>query len=370
MDTINIQSYLAQLGNRKDPQTGAVSAPIYLSTAYGHPGLGQSTGYDYTRTGNPTRDILQEGLAVLENGVQGFATSSGMSAIQLAFSIFPANSHFVASRDLYGGSFRYFQDMERKGFYSFTYVDDPLDIAAAIQDNTAAVYIETPTNPLMKETDIAAVAEIAKKHGLLVIVDNTFYTPLLQRPLDLGADIVVHSATKYLGGHNDLLAGAVVTNDKALGEQLAFQLNTAGGTLDAFDCWLLVRGLKTLPLRMKQHQTNAQAVVAYLESEDLIKSVHYPGKGGMLSFTLHDKACIPAVLDALNIFTFAESLGGVESLITYPTTQTHADIPVEVRESYGLTDDLLRISTGIEDADDLIADLRQAFAKAAVVAKV
>ena len=185
--------------------------------------------------------------------------------------------------------------MEKKGFYSFTYVDDPIDITSAIQDNTAAVYIETPTNPLMKETDIAAVAEIAKKHGLLVIVDNTFYTPLLQRPLDLGADIVVHSATKYLGGHNDLLAGAVVTNNKALGEQLAFQLNTAGGTLDAFDCWLLVRGMKTLPLRMKQHQANAQAVVAYLESEKLIKSVYYPGKGGMLSFTLHDKATIPVV---------------------------------------------------------------------------
>nr|WP_319216732.1 PLP-dependent transferase [uncultured Trichococcus sp.] len=370
MDTISIQSYLAQLGNRKDPLTGAVSAPIYLSTAYGHPGLGQSTGYDYTRTANPTRDILQEGLAVLENGVQGFATSSGMSAIQLAFSIFPANSHFIASRDLYGGSFRYFQDMEKKGFYSFTYVDDPTAIASAIQENTAAVYIETPTNPLMKETDIAAVAEIAKKNGFLVIVDNTFYTPLLQRPLDLGADIVVHSATKYLGGHNDLLAGAVVTNDKALGEQLAFQLNTAGGTLDAFDCWLLVRGMKTLPLRMKQHQANAQAIAAYLESEDLIESVYYPGKGGMLSFTLHNKAYIPAVLDALKIFTFAESLGGVESLITYPTTQTHADIPVEVRESYGLTDDLLRISTGIEDADDLIADLRQAFAKAAVTVKV
>ena len=183
MESISIQSYLAQLGNRKDPHTGAVSAPIYLSTAYGHPGLGQSTGYDYTRTANPTRDILQEGLAVLENGVQGFATSSGMSAIQLAFSIFPANSHFVASRDLYGGSFRYFQDMEKKGFYSFTYVDDPIDITSAIQDNTAAVYIETPTNPLMKETDIAAVAEIAKKHGLLVIVDNTFYTPLLQRQI-------------------------------------------------------------------------------------------------------------------------------------------------------------------------------------------
>lgn len=369
MTEFSQQTYLAQLGNRKDKLTGAVSAPIYLSTAFGHPGLGQSTGYDYTRTANPTRDILQEGLAVLENGTQAFATSSGMSAIQLAISIFPANSHFVTSRDLYGGSFRYFQDTERKGFYSFSYVDDPKEIEAAIQENTVAIFIETPTNPLMKETDIAAVAAVAKRHGCYVIVDNTFYTPLLQRPLELGADIVVHSATKYLGGHNDLLAGAVVTNDDALAEQLAFLLNTTGATLDAFDCWLLVRGLKTLPLRLKQHQANAKAVVAYLEQESSVKAVHYPGKGGMLSFTVQDKEQIPALLDALKIFTFAESLGGVESLITYPTSQTHADIPAEVRESYGLTDDLLRISTGIEDADDLIADLRQAFAATAISVK-
>ncbi|MGM0215826.1 PLP-dependent transferase [Enterococcus sp. AZ109] len=357
-------TYLAQIGNQSDQQTGSVNPPIYLSTTYAHPELGQSTGFDYTRTANPTRQIVQEALARLENGRFGFATSSGMSAIQLVFELFPCGSRFLVSRDLYGGSYRYFNALSQQGKYHFDYFDTLEDLTAQLTPEIAAIFLETPTNPLMNEVDIAQVAALTKTMDTLLIVDNTFYTPILQKPLDLGADIVIHSATKFLGGHNDLLAGAVITKSSNLGEKLAYSLNTTGAVLAPFDCWLLIRGLKTLKLRVLQQQENAQRLAAYLESEPAIKEVFYPGRGSMISIKLHSSEQVPGVLSALQLFTFAESLGSVESLVTYPTTQTHAEIPKELRESYGLTDNLLRLSVGIEDAEDLIADLQQALKNA------
>lgn len=358
---IQTDTFLAQIGNHQNPVTGSINTPIYFSTTYEHPTLGESTGYDYTRTKNPTREVVESALAVLENGAVGLATSSGMSAVQLVFSQFPVGSQIVASRDLYGGSYRYFKDLEKQGLYQFIYVDDEAGFEKEITDKTTAVFIETPTNPLMSEVSIEKVAVFAKKHHAQLVVDNTFYTPLLQKPLELGADVVIHSATKYLGGHNDLLAGAVIARSQAIGEQLAYSLNTTGAVLSPFDSWLLIRGMKTLALRMERHEENARAVVAYLKTSTYVKEVMYPGRGGMLSFKIKDQKMIKDFLRNLSIFTFAESLGGVESLITYPTTQTHADIPKALRESYGLTPDLLRISTGIEASEDLIADLKQAF---------
>lgn len=362
-ETVETDTFLAQIGNHQNPQTGSINTPIYFSTTYEHPTLGESTGYDYTRTKNPTREVLEAALAQLEHGAVGLATSSGMSAIQLVFSQFPVGSQIVASRDLYGGSYRYYKELERQGLFHFHYVDDEADFENAITDQTTAVFIETPTNPLMREVSIEAIAKWTKKHHAQLIVDNTFYTPLLQKPLTLGADIVIHSATKYLGGHNDLLAGAVIAKDPAVGDQLAFNLNTTGAVLAPFDCWLLIRGMKTLGLRMQRHEENAQAIVTYLRQNPKVKEVLYPGRGGMLSFKINHQESIKSFLKHLSLFTFAESLGGVESLITYPTTQTHADIPESERESYGLTPDILRISTGIEASNDLIADLDQAFAQ-------
>lgn len=354
---------LAQIGNHADDQTGAVNTPIYLSTTYAHPELGKSTGFDYTRTANPTRQVLETALAELENGTHAFATSSGMSAIQLVFELFAIGSSFLVSRDLYGGSYRYFQALESKGSYHFDYFDTIEEYQEKISTKYAGVFIETPTNPLMNEVDISLVAQLAKKQNCLVIVDNTFLTPIIQKPLDLGADIVIHSATKFLGGHNDLLAGAVITNSADLGEKLAYSLNTTGAVLAPFDCWLLIRGLKTLKLRVNQQEKNAQDVAKFLRNNTGVTKVFYPGKGSMISFKLKTANQISSFLSELKLFTFAESLGSVESLVTYPTTQTHAEIPQALRESYGLTDTLLRLSIGIEDAEDLIEDLRQALEK-------
>lgn len=263
--TRNLDTYLAQLGNRSDKQTGAVSAPIYLSTTFAHPGLGQSTGYDYTRTKNPTRDILEEGLAVLENGAQAIVTSSGMSAIALVFDLFDNGSRFLVSRDLYGGSYRYFQELEQRGIASFGYFSSLEELTEQLSPEVTAVFLETPTNPLMAETDIRAVADLARQNQALLIVDNTFFTPLIQKPLDEGADLVIHSATKYLTGHNDILAGVVVAKSKELGERLVFLSNTIGSSLSSFDCWLFIRSLKTFPLRFEKQQANAQAIVAALK---------------------------------------------------------------------------------------------------------
>ena len=367
----SIETTLVQLGNQSDQKTGAVNPPIYLSTAYKHDGIGESTGYDYTRTKNPTRTLLEEGIAKLEGGDQGFACSSGMAAVQLVLSLFKPNDELIVPEDLYGGTYRLFK------VYSDTYNIKPVyspfqsieQVSSLITENTKALFIETPTNPLMQEIDLVAYAQLAKEHNLLLIVDNTFYTPYFQRPIEIGADIVLHSATKYIGGHNDVLAGLVVAKGQELCEKLAYIHNGAGAVLSPMDSWLLIRGMKTLHLRLKQHDANAKAVAAYLEQQPLVTDVLYTGKGGMLSFRLQDPSLINPFLKSMNLITFAESLGGVESFITYPATQTHADMPYEERVARGVCDRLLRFSVGIEEADDIIADLQQVFEKLVVEVK-
>lgn len=363
MSNRSIETKLVQLGNLSDAKTGAVNPPIYMSTAYKHAGIGESTGYDYTRTKNPTRDILEQGIADLESGDAGFACSSGMAAVQLVLSLFKPNDELIVPDDLYGGTYRLFKTFAEtyniKPVYNpFTSVDE---VAALINDNTKALFIETPTNPLMQEIDLVTYAALAKKHNLLLIVDNTFYTPYFQRPIELGADIVLHSATKYIGGHNDVLAGLVVAKGAALCERLAFAHNGMGLVLSPMDSWLIIRGLKTLHLRLKQHDANGKKVAAYLEAEDLVTDVLYTGKGGMLSFRVKDAAMVNPFLKNIKLITFAESLGGVESFITYPASQTHADMPYDERVARGVCDRLLRFSVGIEEADDIIADLLQVF---------
>jgi len=363
----SINTKLVQLGNQSDPRTGAVNPPIHFSTAYKHDGLGLSTGYDYIRTKNPTRTILEEGIANLENGDRGYACSSGMAAIQLVLSLFKSGDELIAPDDLYGGTFRLFDQYAdlygiRTSYSSFENVEETEKL---ITENTKAIFIETPTNPLMLEIDIEQYVELARKHDLLIIVDNTFLTPYYQRPIELGADIVIHSATKYIGGHNDVLAGLVVAKGEELCNRLGGNHNAIGATLSPFDSWLVIRGLKTLHVRMKQHDANAKELVSYLENEPLVDDVLYAGKGGMISFRLRESEWIDPFLRNLRLVTFAESLGGVESLVTYPTTQTHADIPEEERERRGVDKRLLRFSVGLEEAEDLIADLKQAIAIAA-----
>lgn len=377
---MRIETKLAQMGNRRERKTGAVNFPVYFSTAYEHVD-GASTGYDYARSANPTRDVLQESVAELEEGDAGFALSSGMAAIHTLMGLFSQGDHLIVSFDLYGGTYRLFEKVMTRYGCSFTYVDlrKQEEIEKAILPNTKAIFIESPTNPLMCVTDIEAVCKLARSYQLLTIVDNTFMTPLLQRPLSLGADIVFHSATKYLGGHNDVLAGLIVTKGEELTERVALLHKAIGATLGPMDCWLLIRGMKTLALRLQQHQHNAQKIADYLHHHPAIETVYYPalderskrlldaqadGYGGMLSFRLKRKEWVQPILNSLKIITFAESLGGVESLITYPATQTHADIPVEIREKIGVCDRLLRLSVGIEHEDDLINDLDQALAQA------
>ena len=367
----SIETTLVQLGNQSDQKTGAVNPPIYLSTAYKHSGIGESTGYDYTRTKNPTRTLLEEGIAKLEGGDQGYACSSGMAAVQLVLSLFKPNDEIIVPEDLYGGTYRLFK------VYSDTYNIKPVyspfhsveQVTSLITENTKALFIETPTNPLMQEIDLVAYAQLAKEHHLLLIVDNTFYTPYFQRPIEIGADIVLHSATKYIGGHNDVLAGLVVAKGQELCEKLAYAHNGAGAVLSPMDSWLLIRGMKTLHLRLKQHDANAKAVAAYLEQQSLVTDVLYTGKGGMLSFRLQEASMINPFLKSMKLITFAESLGGVESFITYPATQTHADMPYEERVARGVCDRLLRFSVGIEEADDIIADLQQVFEQLEVTVK-
>ncbi|MBO0994163.1 methionine biosynthesis PLP-dependent protein [Bacillus sp. SD088] len=363
MPVNNIETKLAQLGNRTDEKTGAINLPIYLSTAYEHQGLGLSTGYDYSRTKNPTRSVLEEGMANLESGDAGFACSSGMAAIQLALSLFRSGDEIIACTDLYGGTYRLLKQYEESYQIQTTYsdFDDLQATEKLITSKTKALLIETPTNPLMQEIDIEQCGKLAKKHNLLLIVDNTFLTPYYQRPLELGADIVVHSATKYIGGHNDVVAGILVAKGGEICEQLANNHNAAGAILSPLDSWLLVRGLKTLHLRMEKHTENAREIVKYLENEDFITDVLYAGKGGMISFRIQDSEWVDPFLQNLQLIAFAESLGGVESFITYPTTQTHADIPREERIKRGVCERLLRFSVGVEKADDLIADVKQAF---------
>ncbi|MFT8317778.1 MAG: aminotransferase class I/II-fold pyridoxal phosphate-dependent enzyme [Sporolactobacillus sp.] len=356
------ETILAQIGNGFD-ELGAVNTPIYLSTAYRHEGIGISKGFDYVRTGNPTRSILEKAIARLEGGQEGFACSSGMSAIQLVFSLFSSGDHIVATRDIYGGTYRFFELLARQYNVEFSYWDGERleDLRTLIRPKTKAIFIETPTNPLMNQVDIGEISKIAKAARALLIVDNTFYTPLLQQPIADGADLVIHSATKYLAGHNDVLAGLVVSNLLKVTEKLRVYHNSCGMVLDPFSSWLVIRGMKTLALRMRQHEANAKKIVCYLQDQELVAKVLYPGHGGMISFELQDADSVEPFLKALKLITFAESLGGVESLITYPATQTHADIPEETRLRYGLSNALLRLSTGVENVTDLITDLDQAF---------
>ncbi|NIK70144.1 aminotransferase class I/II-fold pyridoxal phosphate-dependent enzyme [Paenibacillus sp. BK720] len=379
---MKIESHLAHIGSEKEPVTGAVSFPIYQATAFRHPKLGQSTGFDYARTKSPTRTVLEEAAAQLESGDAGFACSSGMAALTTIFALFSQGDHLIVSLDLYGGTYRLLEKIMSRYGVTASYVDtNDLDgMSELLQTNTKAVLIETPTNPLMMITDLERVSAWAKSKGLLTIVDNTLLTPFFQRPIELGADIVVHSATKYLGGHNDVLAGLIVTKGKELSEQMAFLHNSLGAVLGPQDSWLLMRGMKTLALRMERHQLNATAIANYLLEHEAIEDVYYPalphhpghdvqnkqssGNTGIFSFRLKDARYVEPILRHIKLIAFAESLGGVESLMTYPAVQTHADIPLEIRQKIGVDDRLLRFSVGIEHADDLIADLKQALAEA------
>lgn len=373
-----IESRLAQIGSLEEPVTGAVTYPIYQATAFRHPRLGQSTGFDYARTKSPTRKVLEDAAASLESGDAGFACSSGMAALQTVFTLFKQGDHLIVSLDLYGGTYRLLERIMSKYGVTASYVDtNDLDSLESVrQSNTKAVIIETPTNPLMMVTDLEAVSQWARRHQLLTIVDNTLLTPYFQRPLELGADIVVHSATKYLGGHNDVLAGLIVTKGEELSQEIAFLHNSIGAVLSPSDSYQLMRGMKTLALRMERHQSNALAIAKYLQTHPQVAEVFHPGlpdhpgyeiqnkqstgNTGIFSFKVTDPRYVEPVLRHLKLIAFAESLGGVESLMTYPAIQTHADIPVEIREAVGVDDRLLRFSVGIEHVDDLIGDLGQA----------
>ena len=358
---------------------GAISYPIYQTATYEHPEAGQSTGYDYSRLQNPTREHLEKMIAGLESGIDAFALSTGMAAITLLMELFRPGDHLIVEADLYGGSIRLFDHVNKKNNYEFTHLNCAEDdIEGAIQDNTKAIYIETPTNPMMNVSDIAAIAEIAKKHGLLLIVDNTFLSPYFQNPLKLGADIVVHSGTKFLGGHNDTLAGFLVTNNEEVRDRLRFLIKTTGAGLAPFDCWLILRGMKTLGIRMERSQENAIRIAEWLKTQSIVQKVYYPGLpehpgyeimkkqargfGSMITFRVDSKEHALQILKQVRMIKFAESLGGVETLITYPTTQTHDDVPEEVRLKNGITPCTLRLSTGIEDIEDLLGELSEVFA--------
>ena len=359
-------------------QFGAITFPIYQTATFAHPGVGRSTGYDYTRSLNPSRDYVERIVASLENGSDALAASTGMAAISLVMELFRPGDHILIDSDLYGGSIRLFAHISEKNGLSFSKLDFSREaVAGAILPTTKAVFMETPSNPTMRVSDIAAIAKEAHSRGALLIVDNTFLSPYFQKPLELGADIVIHSGTKYLSGHNDTLAGFVVVKDRELAERLRFLHKTIGAVLAPFDCYLIARGIKTLPVRMRQAQANAQVLAEWLAARPEVKRVWYPGLvdhpgheimkrqasgfGAMISFETMTKDCALSLLENVRLIAYAESLGGVESLLTYPLTQTHADVPPEERERNGITDSLLRLSVGIEDVGDLIRDLERAF---------
>ncbi|MDF2543545.1 MAG: cystathionine gamma-synthase [Herbinix sp.] len=375
---INTKCLYGNQKNKHNDPTGAISTPIYQTATFAHPAVGQSTGYDYSRVQNPTREQLEHIMTALENGNDTVAFSSGMAAIQACMELFEPGDHILSSDDLYGGSVRLFDHINRKNGLEIDYIDtsDLLNIEKSIKSNTKAIYIETPTNPMMQVTDLRAVAKICKKYQLLLIVDNTFLTPYYQNPISLGADIVLHSGTKFLGGHNDTLAGFLVTANEQLSERIRFVVKTIGTGLAPFDSWLILRGIKTLALRMECQQKNALVIVDWLTKHPKVKEVYYVGLpshpgyhtnlnqatgfGSMISFRVDQKETAVALLEQVKLIQYAESLGGVESLITYPMLQTHADLPKEKQEEKGITDTLLRFSVGIEHVDDLIADLAQA----------
>jgi cystathionine gamma-lyase/homocysteine desulfhydrase len=361
-----------------DEATGAVSTPIYQVSTYKQEAVGKFKGYEYSRTGNPTRHALEELIADVEFGHAGFAFASGMAAISSVMMLFSAGDHVILTDDVYGGTYRVVNKVLNRFGLEFTFVDtgDLAAVEAAVQENTKAIFIEMPTNPLLKVTDIEAVSAFAKSKGLLTIVDNTFMTPYLQNPIPLGADIVLHSATKYIGGHSDVVAGLVVVNTAELAEEMHFVQNSIGAILGPQDSWLLIRGLKTLGIRMEETGTNAQRIAEFLDGHEAVGKVIYPGLpahaghelmkkqsagfGGMISFDVGSREKAGELLAKLKYFTLAESLGAVESLISVPAQMTHASIPAERRAELGIGDGLVRISVGIEDVEDLIEDLTEA----------
>jgi len=352
----------------------AISFPIYQTATFSHTGLGESSGFDYSRQSNPTRQQLEGVLARLENGRGALSFSSGMSAIAVLFEIFEPGDHVIVDADLYGGSVRIFDKVCRKNGISFTTADlSTEDITAYIRPETKAVYLETPTNPMMHVTDIAKLSKITREKGILLIVDNTFLSPYFQNPLDLGADVVVHSGTKYIGGHHDTIGGFIVVNDEELEERLRYLSTTIGAAMSPFDSWLMLRGIRTLAVRMERAEKNARAIAEFLKENPFIKKVMYPGLkdhpgydimkkqargfGAMISFEVKSAEHVRSILKNVKLFYFAESLGGTETLITYPLTQTHAEVPEELREKNGINDRLLRLSVGIEGEEDLIQEL-------------
>jgi len=362
--------------NKKYDTTGAVSVPIFASSTFAHPGVGQSTGFDYSRTQNPTREHLEQTVTALEGGADTIAFSSGMTAVSALMELFLPGDHIVASYDLYGGTFRLFTHISEKNGIKFSYAANTEEVAAKVTSATKAVFIETPTNPMMNVIDIAAVAKVTKNKNLLLIVDNTFLTPVFQRPLALSADIVLHSGTKYLGGHNDALAGMLTVKDSVLSEKLRFISKTTGASLSPFESFLIVRGIKTLAVRMERHNKTALAAAKWLTEQKKVKKVYYiglqdhpdyeiscrqaSGFGGMISFSVDNEQTAASILENVKIIKYAESLGGTESLITYPILQTHADLPQNEREARGIDGCLLRLSVGLESLDDIISDLKQA----------
>jgi cystathionine gamma-synthase len=344
--------------------TGAITVPIYQSATFAHLSVGESTGYDYSRLQNPTRDALEKTIAALDGGIDALAFSSGMAAISVLCELFSPGDHIIATNDLYGGSVRLLDNIVKKNGVEVDYINtgDSKLVKSKIKPNTKALFVESPSNPMMQVSDIAELAKISKENGFLLVVDNTFLTPIFQKPLSLGADVVLYSGTKYLGGHNDTLAGFLVINrGKAdLSEKLRFIYKTIGACLAPWDCFLIQRGLKTLALRMERITENARKIAAWLGTRPEVEKVLYCGKSGMISFVTDSEERAVKILGNVKIIAFAESLGGVETLITYPIMQTHADVPEKVREALGINERLLRLSVGIEYADDLIADLEAA----------
>ena len=379
--SLAIESLLIHGGIDGDKTTGAVNVPIYQTSTYRQSELGVNTGWEYSRTGNPTRAALEALIADLEGGKYGLAFASGLAAIHTVLSLFRSGDRLLVSDNIYGGTFRILDNVFKPLGIEYQIVDtsDNAAVEAAIDDTVKAIYIETPANPLLTVTDIAAVSAIAKKHGKLLIVDNTFLTPYLQRPIEFGADIVIHSGTKYLGGHSDTISGLVVVNDKEIADRLYYLQNAIGGVLSPFDSFLIIRGIKTLGVRMDRHVDNAVKIANWLVDSGYAEKVYYPGlktdpgyevqkkqakaPGAMISFVLKDKYDYKAFFRNLELITLAESLGGVESLVCHPASMTHASIPADIRAQVGIVDELIRLSVGIESADDLIADLKQAIEK-------
>ena len=379
-ENLHFDSQVVHGGQGCDPITGAVSFPIFQTATFRHRAFGISTGYDYSRLQNPTRQELERTMAILEKGYEAFAFSSGQAASMSVFGLLQPGDHVIISDDVYGGTFRIAESIFANLGCEFSYVDmsDLETFKATIRPSTKMAFIETPTNPMMKVADIRKVSAICKEHDMIFVVDNTFLTPYFQNPITLGADVVVHSATKYLCGHNDVIAGIVVIADETLSDHFHLQLKSRGNGLAPFDSWLLLRGIKTLSLRMQRHNENAMVVAKWLRNHPKVKKVYYSGFedhkdyavtlsqtrgfGGMISFELDSEESAIQLLSKVNMILFAESLGGTETLVTYPLTQTHESIPAETREKLGINERFIRISIGIENVDDIIADLEQALA--------